>query len=165
MRNIAILALASMFVLGTTKALAETADADHVPEASSSSDCMQGDYKRSFSYYWGSQYNYSHILGGIVLTEQQRRQILSLAKDQHGYEQPLVDMRDARLKLDELLTTETFDEAEIRLLLEKIAENNVLLSIEILRFNNQVYQLLTPEQKTLLKKRYKTDKCITRKVD
>ncbi|MDC9588579.1 Spy/CpxP family protein refolding chaperone [Xenorhabdus sp. XENO-10] len=164
MRNIAILALASMLVLGTTETLAETADADHIPEASSSL-CMQGDYKRNFSHYRGHQYNYSYIFSGIVLTEQQREQILQilrLAREQHGYEQQLADMRDASLKLDILSIAENFDEAEIRLQLEKIAEKNVLFGIEVARFNNQVYRLLTPEQKELLKKPYKTNKCVAR---
>ncbi|CDG23226.1 CpxP [Xenorhabdus poinarii G6] len=164
MRNIAILAVASMFVLETTETLANTADADHVPEAHSSPSCMQGDYKRNFSYYRGNQYNYSYIFGGIVLTEQQREQILRLAREQGGYEQPLADMQDAHFKLDDLLTEEDFDETEVRSLLEKIAEKHVLLGIEVARFNNQVYQLLTAEQKALLKKR-KTSKCLTQNVN
>ncbi|WP_338804098.1 Spy/CpxP family protein refolding chaperone [Xenorhabdus griffiniae] len=158
MRNIAILALASMVVLRTTGALAKTADTDHIPEVNSSAAypyCMSYGYKRSFNHHRDSQYNYSYIFGGIALTEQQREQMWNLVKKQHQYEQPLIDMRDEHRKLNALLAEEDFDEAEVRSQLEKIAEKNVALGVEIARINNQVYQLLTPEQKALLKNRLK----------
>ncbi|PHM72760.1 Spy/CpxP family protein refolding chaperone [Xenorhabdus kozodoii] len=156
MRNIAILALASMFVLGTTEALAKTAGTDHVPEVSSSSPhpyCMSYGYKRNFNHRQDSQYNYSYIFGGIALTEQQREEMWNLVKQQHQYEQPLVDMRAEHRKLNALLTAEDFNEAEVRSQIERIAEKNVALSVEIARMSHQVYQLLTPEQKALLKNR------------
>ncbi|MBE8597224.1 Spy/CpxP family protein refolding chaperone [Xenorhabdus sp. BG5] len=157
MRNIAILALASMVVLGTTEALAKTADTDHIPEVSSSAEypyCMPPyGYKRDFNHHRDSRYNYSYIFGGIALTEQQREQMWNLVKKQHHYEQPLVDVQVEHRKLNALLTAEDFDEAEVRSQLEKIAEKNVDVGVEIARINNQVYQLLTPEQKALLKNR------------
>ncbi|WFQ78863.1 Spy/CpxP family protein refolding chaperone [Xenorhabdus sp. SF857] len=158
MRNIAILALASMVVVGTTEALAKTADTDHIPEVSSYTPhpyCMSYGYKRNFNYHRDGQYNYSYIFGGIALTEQQREQMWNLVKQQHQYEQPLIDMRTEHRKLNALLTAEDFDEAEVRSQLEKIAEKNVALNVEIARVSNQVYQLLTPEQKELLKDRLK----------
>ncbi|OKP01927.1 Spy/CpxP family protein refolding chaperone [Xenorhabdus eapokensis] len=158
MRNIAILALASMIVLGTTRALAKTADTDHIPEVSSSVAypyCMPYGYKRNFNHHRDSQYNYSYIFGGVALTEQQREQMWNLVKEQHQYEQPLIDMRAEHRKLNALLAVEDFDEVEVRSQLEKIAEKNVALGVEIARINNQIYQLLTPEQKELLKNRLK----------
>ncbi|MBI6548012.1 Spy/CpxP family protein refolding chaperone [Xenorhabdus lircayensis] len=160
MRNIAILALASMVVLGTTVALAETADTDNVPEApSSSSYCMPcGGHKRDFSYHRSDEhnYNYSYVFGGITLTEQQRQQMWNLVKKQHLNEQSLLEMRVERQKMHELLTAKNFDEAAVRLQLEKIAKKNVELGVEIARIRNQIYQLLTPEQNALLQKRYET---------
>ncbi|CAM3839257.1 Spy/CpxP family protein refolding chaperone [Xenorhabdus thuongxuanensis] len=158
MRNIAILALASMVVLGTTEALAKTADTDHISEVSSSSVhpyCMPYGYKRGFNHHRDSQYNYSYIFGGIALTEQQREEMWNLVKKQHQYEQPQLDMRAEHRKLNALLAAEDFDEAEVRSQLEKIAKNNVALGVEVARISNQVYQLLTPEQKELLKNRLK----------
>ncbi|PHM62362.1 Spy/CpxP family protein refolding chaperone [Xenorhabdus ishibashii] len=158
MRNIAILALASMIVLGTTRALAKTADTDHIPEVNSPAAypyCMPYGYKRNFNHHRDSQYNYSYIFGGVALTEQQREQMWNLVKEQHQYEQPLIDMRAEHRKLNALLAAEDFDEAEVRLQLEKIAEKNVALGVEIARIGNQIYQLLTPEQKELLKNRLK----------
>lgn len=156
MRNIAILALASMVVLGTAEALAKTADTDHIPEVSVSSSsthpyCMPYGYKRGFNHHQDGQYNYSYIFGGIALTEHQREQMWNLVKKQHQYEQPQLDMRAEHRKLRALLATEDFDEAEVRSQLEKIAEKNVALGVEIARISNQIYQLLTPEQKGLLK--------------
>ncbi|PHM25738.1 Spy/CpxP family protein refolding chaperone [Xenorhabdus ehlersii] len=158
MRNIAILALASMVVLRTTGALAKTADTDHIPGINSSAAypyCMPYGYKRNFNHHRDSQYNYSYIFGGIALTEQQREQMWNLVKKQHQHEQPLIDMRDEHRKLNALLAAEGFDEVEVRSQLEKIAEKNVALGVEIARISNLVYQLLTPEQKALLKNRLK----------
>ncbi|BET98600.1 Spy/CpxP family protein refolding chaperone [Xenorhabdus taiwanensis] len=158
MRNIAILALASMVVLRTTGALAKTADTDHISEVNSSaaySYCMPYSYKKNFNHHRDSQYNYSYIFGGVALTEQQREQMWNLVKEQHQYEQPLIDVRAEHGKLNALLTAADFDEVEVRLQLEKIAEKNVAIGVEIARINNQIYQLLTPEQKELLKNRLK----------
>ncbi|MDC9581770.1 Spy/CpxP family protein refolding chaperone [Xenorhabdus sp. PR6a] len=168
MRNIAILALASMVVLGTTEALAKTADTDHIPEVSASSPypyCMPYGSKRNVNHHRNSQYNYSYLFGGIALTEQQREQMWKLVKEQHQYQQPLMDMRIEHQKLNALLTNEDFDEAEIRSQLEKIAEKNVALGVEIARINNQIYQLLTPEQKALLKKSVEVNEYEARKAN
>ncbi|MDX7991983.1 Spy/CpxP family protein refolding chaperone [Xenorhabdus littoralis] len=164
MRNIAILALASMVVLGTTMALAETADTDNVPEIASSSSSGSSSYskpcehKKDSGYYRSDQhnYNYSYVFGGITLTEQQRQQMWDLVKKKHLHEQSLVDIRVERQKMYELLTEQNFDEAAVRLQLEKIAKQNVELGVEIARIRNQMYRLLTSEQKALLQKRYET---------
>ncbi|AOM41721.1 Spy/CpxP family protein refolding chaperone [Xenorhabdus hominickii] len=155
MRNIAILALASMFVLETTGALAETADTDNVSEAGSSLYCMPCGNKRGFSCYRSNELNYSNIFDGITLTEQQRQQMWDLVKKQHLHEQSL-DVRVERQKLNSLLTARDFDEVAVRLQLEKIAKENVDLGVEIARIRNQMYQLLTPEQKEQLQKRNET---------
>ncbi|WP_340616503.1 Spy/CpxP family protein refolding chaperone [Xenorhabdus entomophaga] len=157
MRNIAILALASMVVLGTTVALAESADTDDAPEtASSLPHCMPYDHQRDFSHYRHDEhnYNYSYVFGGITLTEYQRQQMWDLVKMQHLHEQSLVDMLIERRKMFGLLIAKDFDEAAVRSQLETIAKKNVELGVEIARIRNQMYQLLTPEQRTLLQKRY-----------
>ncbi|WP_233420852.1 Spy/CpxP family protein refolding chaperone [Xenorhabdus nematophila] len=63
-------------------------------------------------------------------------------------------MRVERQKMYHLLIEREFDEAAVRLQLEKIAEKNIDLGVEIARIRNQMYQLLTPEQKERLYKRY-----------
>ncbi|WP_237387774.1 Spy/CpxP family protein refolding chaperone [Xenorhabdus sp. Sc-CR9] len=159
MRNIAILALASMVVLGPIMALAETADTDDVPEAISPLPyCMPYGHKRDSNYYQSDEhnYNYSYIFGGIILTEQQRQQMWDLVKKQHLHEQSIVDMQVERQKMYKILTEKNFDEAAVRLQLEKIAEKNIELGVEIARIRNQMYQLLTPEQKERLQERYET---------
>ncbi|OTA19160.1 periplasmic protein, negative regulator of cpxR [Xenorhabdus beddingii] len=157
MRNIAILALASMAVLGTTVTLAETADTDNASEAASSPPyCMpHNGHHRDFSHYRSDEhnYNYSYVFGGITLTEQQRQQMWDLVKRQHLHEQSLIDMQVERQKMYRLLTAKDFDEAAVRSQLEKIAKKNVEMGVEIAQIRHQMYQLLTPEQKALLEKR------------
>ncbi|PHM39555.1 negative regulator of cpxR [Xenorhabdus mauleonii] len=166
MRNIAILALASMVVLGTTGALAETADTGSDPDSvnPSSSYCTPCCHKKDSSYYRSDEhnYNYSYVFGGIKLTEEQRQQIWDLVKKQRLHEQSLIDIRKERQKLHDLLIAKDFDEAAIRQQLEKIAEKKIELGVDIARIRNQIYQLLTPEQRAQLQERNKTR--ITREV-
>ncbi|MDE9441514.1 Spy/CpxP family protein refolding chaperone [Xenorhabdus bovienii] len=156
MRNIAILALASMFVLRATDALAETAGTDNVTADDFSQYCMPYGNKNNVSYCLNDErnYNYSCIFAGVTLTEQQRQQIWDLVKKQRLHEKPVADIRAERRKMYSLLNSTNFDEAAVRLQLEKIAKENVDLSIEIARIRNQIYQLLTAEQKVQLQRRY-----------
>lgn len=146
-----------MVVLRSTLALADTADTDDTPEAANPSPyCLSYEHKRDSGYYRSDEhnYNYSYVFGGITLTEQQRQQMWDLVKKQHLHEQSIIDMRVERQKMYHLLIEREFDEAAVRLQLEKIAEKNIDLGVEIARIRNQMYQLLTPEQKERLYKRY-----------
>ncbi|CBJ83413.1 Periplasmic protein [Xenorhabdus bovienii str. Jollieti] len=156
MRNIAILALASMFVLGATDALAGTAGTDNVIADDFSQYCMPYGNKNNVSYCLNDErnYNYSCIFAGVSLTEQQRQQIWDLVKKQRLHEKPVADIRAERRKMYSLLDSTNFDEAAVRSQLEKIAKENVDLSVEIARIRNQIYQLLTTEQKVQLQRRY-----------
>ncbi|MBD2804155.1 Spy/CpxP family protein refolding chaperone [Xenorhabdus sp. ZM] len=159
MRNIAILALGSIVVLGATLTLAETADTDDFPEAARSSPSNASQYCRPYShrkyagYHHGDEHNYSYLFDGIILTEQQRQQMWDLVKQKYLHESTLADIRDEHQKMHNLLIEQNFDEIAVREQLEKIAKKNVELGIESARIRNQLYQLLTPEQKELLQKR------------
>ncbi|MEX0447371.1 Spy/CpxP family protein refolding chaperone [Xenorhabdus sp. SGI246] len=153
MRKIATLALASMSVFGTAMALAEIADAYNVSEADSSLFCLP--YDKGDSGYYQRNYNYSCVFGGITLTEQQRQQMWDLVKKRHLHEQVRADIQAERWKMYDLLTAKNFDEAAVRSQLEKVAKQNIDLSVEIARIRHQMYQLLTSEQEQQLRKCYK----------
>lgn len=53
-----------------------------------------------------------------------------------------------------LVTAEKFDEAAVRQLAEKMAQESINRQVEMAKIRNQMYNLLTPEQKAQLNERY-----------
>lgn len=92
------------------------------------------------------------MFDGVKLTEQQRQQmrdLMSLARR----ESPGISISEME-RLHTLVTAETFDEAAVREQTEKMAQQQVIRQVEMARVRNQMYNLLTPEQRQILQQRY-----------
>ena len=66
---------------------------------------------------------------------------------------PRVDIAEAET-MHNLVTAEKFDEAAVRQLAEKMAQESINRQVEMAKIRNQMYNLLTPEQKAQLNERY-----------
>nr|WP_131866803.1 cell-envelope stress modulator CpxP [Biostraticola tofi] len=89
---------------------------------------------------------------GVKLSERQRQQMRDLMS-QARHEMPLVNVSEIE-QLHTLITAETFDEAAVRSQTEKMAQQQVARQVEMARVRNQMYNLLTPEQRQILNQRH-----------
>jgi periplasmic protein CpxP/Spy len=90
---------------------------------------------------------------GLNLTEAQKTQIEQLTAA-HRATMPDKAAREAnRKELKALLATQTFDEAGVRVLLEKQQAQRLEAEVAQLKFQHQLRAVLTPEQQVKLDKR------------
>ncbi|MBW7981088.1 cell-envelope stress modulator CpxP [Enterobacillus tribolii] len=94
----------------------------------------------------------SQMFEGVSLTEHQRQQMRDLMR-QARHDLPGMDLHDIEA-MHKLVTAETFDAAAVRAQAEKMARESVGRQIEMARIRNQMYNLLTPEQKDQINVRY-----------
>ena len=93
-----------------------------------------------------------YMFDGVRLTEQQRQQMRDLTRqNQHDFFSITVADVSA---VHKLVTAEKFDEAAVYAQVEKMAQVQVKRQVEIARIRNQMYNLLTPEQKRILDQKY-----------
>lgn len=92
------------------------------------------------------------LFTGVSLTKPQRQQIrdlMQLIRDK----QPLFNISDIE-KMYNLVTADKFDEAAARALAKKSERTWVNWQVEIGRIRHQIYHLLSPEQRAVLKKQH-----------
>jgi protein CpxP len=89
---------------------------------------------------------------GVRLTEHQRQQMRDLMS-QRQLEIPNINVNDLE-KLHKLIIAETFDESAVRVQTEKLAQQYVIRQVAIARVQNQMYNLLTPEQRQILNQKH-----------
>lgn len=94
----------------------------------------------------------SHMFDGIQLTELQRQQMRDLMQ-RARHDRPAINLDEIET-MHNLVTAENFDEAAVRTLTEQMAQEQVARQVEIAKVRNQMYRLLTPEQRAVLDIKY-----------
>ncbi len=89
---------------------------------------------------------------GVKLTEHQRQQMRDLVS-QARLDIPRINVSEME-RLHELVTAETFDEPAVRAQTEKMAQQLVIRQVEMAKVRNQMYNLLTPEQRQILTQKH-----------
>ncbi|CNI13178.1 cell-envelope stress modulator CpxP [Yersinia pekkanenii] len=141
--KVSTLIMASMLVLGSSAAFA----ADKT-----------GATDNSWCHGDGSMMNkkdgrgHNNMFDGVNLTEQQRQQMRDLMR-QSRQDQPRVDLAD-REAMHKLVTADKFDEAAVRAQAEKMSKNQIDRQVEMAKVRNQMFNLLTPEQKAVLNQKH-----------
>ncbi|KAA8998576.1 cell-envelope stress modulator CpxP [Affinibrenneria salicis] len=139
MRQVSALSLVSLLVLGSSAAASETDNASkgiwsHDETATVTVSGHQG------------------MFDGVRLTELQRQQmrdLMQLARQ----ELPELNTNDVEV-MHRLIIAEKFDEAAVRAQAEKMAQRQVVRQVEMAKVRNQMYNLLTSEQKQILAQKH-----------
>ena len=92
------------------------------------------------------------MFDGVKLTEHQRQQMRDLMS-QARLEIPRISIAEME-RLHTLVTAENFDEPAIRAQTEKMAQQYVVRQVEMAKVRNQMYNLLTPEQRQILNQKH-----------
>ncbi|MFC3393671.1 cell-envelope stress modulator CpxP [Brenneria rubrifaciens] len=92
------------------------------------------------------------MFDGVKLTEQQRQQMRDLMY-QGRQEIPAFNVKDVET-MHNLVTNSTFDEAAVRQQITKMMEVQIERQVQMTRVRNQMYNLLTPEQKSILEQKH-----------
>ncbi|NDL64806.1 cell-envelope stress modulator CpxP [Acerihabitans arboris] len=92
------------------------------------------------------------MFDGVRLTEQQRQQMRDLMS-QARLAAPRLNISEME-RLHTLVTAETFDEPAVRAQTEKMAQQQVIRQVEMAKVRNQMYNLLTPEQRQILNQKH-----------
>lgn len=172
MRKVAMVALASMFLVAPTVVLAETANTNPPAEQQYNGNYHCGyngmndgrDYNRGHrgqrghmmnnnGHMMGNGYGDSYMFNGITLTEQQRTQMRDLMR-QHHQDRYNGNFRQRHESMHQLVTADKFDEAAVRAQMQDMDKLAIDRHVEMAKVHNQMYQLLTPEQKAQLEKNY-----------
>ncbi|EKT61260.1 Spy/CpxP family protein refolding chaperone [Providencia sneebia] len=90
------------------------------------------------------------MFNGITLNEKQRQQLRDLMATQRHFQFETPVSVQEREELHNLIVADHFDEKAIREQLEKRLQKELAKRVEIARIHHELYQLLTPEQKTQL---------------
>lgn len=98
------------------------------------------------------------MFAGLDLTQAQQaqiKQLLEAQKTARTESRPSKEDRIAhRNEMHSLITAATFDEAQAKALLSVQQEKRQTQALERMRVQNQIYNLLTPEQQTQFKARF-----------
>ncbi len=94
----------------------------------------------------------SHMFDGISLTEQQRQQMRDLMQ-RARHDLPPVDLNDIEI-MHRLVTAKEFDERAVQAQAEKMAQEQANRQVEMARVRNQMYRLLSPDQRAVLNEKY-----------
>ncbi|MBU9854680.1 cell-envelope stress modulator CpxP [Rahnella bonaserana] len=92
------------------------------------------------------------MFDGVNLTEQQRQQMRDLMH-QARKDLPHVNVEQIET-MHRLVTAEKFDQAAVRSQAELMAQEQVDRQVEMARIRNQMFNLLTPEQKDVLNQKH-----------
>ncbi|WP_369789251.1 cell-envelope stress modulator CpxP [Rouxiella sp. WC2420] len=137
MCKVAAMIMASMLSLSSSVVLAESAKS--LPADTLAHDGNMLDRRNT-------------MFDGINLTEQQRQQMRDLMH-QARKDSPQIDLKQMDT-MHELVTAKNFDQAAVRSLAEKIAQEQVNRQVEMARIRNLMFNLLTPEQKEVLNQKH-----------
>ena len=158
--NAMITFASSLFIVGSTAAFAEAADATLVP----SQPVKQIQAEKHNSHI--SKRNITRdslcnpydifipLIKGITLSEKQRQQMRDLmaSQRQQSFKQKIY--RQKRETLHDLMIADTFDEIAFREAAEKMAQEIIEQQIKMARIYHQFYKLLTHEQKMILENQH-----------
>ncbi|SLM61279.1 MULTISPECIES: cell-envelope stress modulator CpxP [Dickeya] len=92
------------------------------------------------------------MFDGVKLTENQRQQMRDLMR-QMRYEQPIYDANDVET-MHQLMTAENFDAPAVQALVTKMVQAQITHKVEMARISNQMYNMLTSEQKAILNQKH-----------
>ncbi|MGM3173738.1 cell-envelope stress modulator CpxP [Dickeya lacustris] len=92
------------------------------------------------------------MFDGVKLTEHQRQQMRDLMR-QVRYEQPVYDANDVDT-MHQLVTAENFDAPAVKALVTKMVQAQIARKVEMARISNQMYNMLTSEQKEILHQKH-----------
>ncbi|WP_159566870.1 cell-envelope stress modulator CpxP [Budvicia diplopodorum] len=139
MRKVNALIMASMLALSTSAVLAADAKPDELnssPVAMSHRETMKLNAMQQHGMF-----------DGLNLTEKQRQQMRDLMSQNYHDAMPkmYVDNMEAMHKL---IIADKFDESAALAQAETIAKARIERQVASAKVNNQLYNLLTPEQKT-----------------
>ncbi|EMC8780752.1 MULTISPECIES: Spy/CpxP family protein refolding chaperone [Providencia] len=90
------------------------------------------------------------MFNGITLNEKQRQQLRDLMATQRHYHVDNSALVKEREALHKLIIADNFDDKAVREELEKRMQKELEQRVEMARIHHELYQLLTPEQKTEL---------------
>ncbi|MFP1733938.1 cell-envelope stress modulator CpxP [Lonsdalea quercina] len=140
MRRTTLLSLASLLLLGFS--IVKAADA----EGLGMEELTQND---SATKRIPSQ---QRMFDGVKLTEQQRQQMRDLMQEVR-HDMPPYSAQDVET-MYQLVIAEKFDEAAVRAQINKMTQAQIARQVEMARVRNQMYSLLTPEQKEVLRHKH-----------
>ncbi|UAY96171.1 cell-envelope stress modulator CpxP [Dickeya dadantii] len=92
------------------------------------------------------------MFDGVKLTEHQRQQMRDLMR-QVRHEQPVYDTNDVEI-MHRLVTAEKFDAPAVQAQVARMVQAQIARQVEIARVSNQMYNMLTPEQKSILDQKH-----------
>src|SRR5471030_477768 len=140
MSKVAALVTASMLTLNSGVVLADTANVMPVAPAAHDTNMLDKPQERNTMF------------DGVNLTEQQRQQMRDLM---HQARKDLPDINVEQLEtMHRLVTAEKFDQKAVRAQAELMAQEQVDRQVEMARIRNQMFNLLTPEQKNVLNQKH-----------
>jgi len=140
MSKVAALVTASMLTLNSGVVLADTANVMPVAPAAHDTNMLDKPQERNTMF------------DGVNLTEQQRQQMRDLM---HQARKDLPHINVDQLEvMHKLVTAENFDQKAVRAQAEVMAQEQVDRQVEMARIRNQMFNLLSPEQKNLLNQKH-----------
>ena len=158
----AMLVLASAFVFGSTTVLGETPDNDANIKEGSSTLILQMQSEQpeqttqvvipfqNHEMFSTEERASTFMFNGITLNEKQRQQLRDLMATQRHYHIDNTGLVQEREALHKLIIADSFDDKAVREQLEQRLQKELNQRVEMARIHHELYQLLTPEQKTQL---------------
>ncbi|ABV34893.1 protein of unknown function, Spy-related [Shewanella sediminis HAW-EB3] len=117
---------------------------------------MKGD--RMGHHNGGMKSAMKKMFRGLDLTDEQRTEIKTLMKAQKDSMQgsrPTSDERQAhKTEMLALITADSFDESQVKLLMQQKHEKRQDKAVGMLKVQNEIYKLLTPEQQVKFKENF-----------
>jgi protein CpxP len=140
MSNVAALVTASILTLSSGVVLADTANVTPVAPSAQDTNMLDKPQERNTMF------------DGVNLTEQQRQQMRDLMH-QARKDLPHINVEQMET-MHRLVTAENFDQKAVRAQAEVMAQEQVDRQVEMARIRNQMFNLLTPEQKNVLNQKH-----------
>ncbi|QPR27075.1 Spy/CpxP family protein refolding chaperone [Edwardsiella hoshinae] len=152
MRKLTAMILASTLALGVGAANAAETTAAPVANGNGNGNGMgmmhhpDMNHQNGMMQKKGNRHGGMGMLAGIQLTPEQRQQIRDIRQQFHKAH-PMPQMMDNFKQMQQLITSDKFDEAAARAHIE--ANNKVRndVAVERMKMEHQIYSLLTPAQK------------------
>lgn len=140
MSKVAALVTASMLTLSSGVVLANPANVMPVAPSAQDTNMLDKPQERNTMF------------DGVNLTEQQRQQMRDLM---HQARKDLPHINVEQLEtMHRLVTAENFDQRAVRAQAEVMAQEQVDRQVEMARIRNQMFNLLSPEQKNVLNQKH-----------
>lgn len=140
MSKVAALVTASILTLSSGVVLADNANVTPVAPSVQDTNMLDKPQERNTMF------------DGVNLTEQQRQQMRDLMH-QARKDLPHINVEQMET-MHRLVTAENFDQKAVRAQAEVMAQEQVDRQVEMARIRNQMFNLLTPEQKNVLNQKH-----------